>query len=100
MGFAEPVLGLAEGKTRGLNPSYAARDSGARMIKDIALHLSPRAKDGASIDYAISVASAFEAHLAGIAFALDPFIPPTMGIGDTVPADWIDEQKEEAEAAA
>jgi hypothetical protein len=22
MGFAEPVLGLAEGKTRGLNPSY------------------------------------------------------------------------------
>ena len=70
------------------------------MIKDIALHLSPRAKDGASIDYAISVASAFEAHLAGIAFALDPFIPPTMGIGDAVPADWIDEQREEAQAAA
>jgi hypothetical protein len=22
MGFAEPVLGLAEGETRGLNPSY------------------------------------------------------------------------------
>jgi nucleotide-binding universal stress UspA family protein len=70
------------------------------MIKDIAFHLSPRARDGATIDYAISVASAFEAHLAGIAFALDPFIPPAMGIGDAVPPDWIDEQREEAQAGA
>jgi len=70
------------------------------MIKDIAFHLSPRANDGAAIDYAISVAVAFEAHLAGIAFALDPFIPPTMGIGDGVPADWIDEQRAEAQAGA
>ncbi len=70
------------------------------MIKDIAFHLSARASGGATIDYAVSVAAAFEAHLAGIAFALDPFIPPTMGIGDAVPADWIDEQREEAQAAA
>jgi len=70
------------------------------MIKDIAFHLSARAGDGATIDYAVSVAAAFEAHLAGIAFALDPFVPPTMGIGDTVQADWIDDQREEAQAAA
>jgi nucleotide-binding universal stress UspA family protein len=70
------------------------------MIKDIAFHLSTPASDSATIDYAVSVSVAFEAHLAGIAFALDPFIPPTMGIGDTVPADWIDEQREESEAAA
>jgi nucleotide-binding universal stress UspA family protein len=70
------------------------------MIKDIAFHLSTRTPDAATVDYAVSVAAAFEAHLAGIAFALDPFIPPTMGIGDAVPADWIDEQREESEAAA
>ena len=33
------------------------------MIKDIVLHLSTRASADATIDYAISVASAFEAHL-------------------------------------
>jgi nucleotide-binding universal stress UspA family protein len=70
------------------------------MIKDIALHLSTRTSDSGSIDYAVSVASAFEAHLAGIAFALDPFIPPTMGIGDMVPAAWIDDQRAEAQASA
>ena len=70
------------------------------MIKDIAFHLSTRASDTATIDYAVSVARVFEAHLTGIAFALDPFIPPTMGIGDTVPANWIDEQREETQATA
>jgi nucleotide-binding universal stress UspA family protein len=70
------------------------------MIKDIVFHLSTRAGETAAIDYAVSVAAAFEAHIAGIAFALDPFIPPTMGIGDAIPADWIDEQREEAEDAA
>ncbi|HEY1542370.1 MAG TPA: universal stress protein [Xanthobacteraceae bacterium] len=70
------------------------------MIKDIAFHLSTRASGDATIDYAVSVAVAFEAHLAGIAFALDPFIPPTMGIGDSVPVDWIDEQRAEGQGAA
>jgi nucleotide-binding universal stress UspA family protein len=70
------------------------------MIKDIALHLSTRTSDSGSIDYAVSVASAFEAHLAGIAFALDPFIPPTMGVGDVMPAAWIDDQRAEAQASA
>jgi nucleotide-binding universal stress UspA family protein len=70
------------------------------MIKDIALHLSTRTSDSGSIDYAVSVASAFEAHLAGIAFALDPFIPPTMGVGDVMPAAWIDDLRAEAQSSA
>jgi nucleotide-binding universal stress UspA family protein len=70
------------------------------MIKDIALHLSTRTSNSGSIDYAVSVASAFEAHLAGIVFALDPFIPPTMGIGDVTPAGWIDDQRAEAQTSA
>jgi nucleotide-binding universal stress UspA family protein len=70
------------------------------MIKDIALHLSTRASHTGTTDYAISLAAAFEAHVAGIAFALDPIIPPAMGVGDAVPPAWIDEQREQAQAAA
>jgi nucleotide-binding universal stress UspA family protein len=70
------------------------------MIKDIVLNLSTRASTDATIDYAVSVASAFEAHLTGVAFALDPFVPPTLGIGDVTPAGWIDEERAQAQAAA
>jgi hypothetical protein len=70
------------------------------MIKDTVLHLSTRASADATIDYAVSVAAAFEAHLTGVAFALDPFVPPTMGIGDVTPASWIDEERAQAQAAA
>lgn len=70
------------------------------MIKDIVLHLSTGTSAIGTVDYAVSVARTFGAHLAGIAFALDPFVPPAMGIGDALPADWIDEQREEAQAAA
>ena len=70
------------------------------MIKDIVLHLSTRASHTGTLDYAVSVARAFEAHLAGIAFALDPIVPPAMGVGDAVPPAWIDEQRGQATAAA
>jgi nucleotide-binding universal stress UspA family protein len=70
------------------------------MIKDIVLHLSTRASEDATIGYAASVAQTFEAHLTGVAFALDPFIPPSMGIGDVPPADWIDRERAQAQAAA
>ncbi len=70
------------------------------MIKDIVLHLSTRASNDATIDYAISVARAFEAHLTAVAFALDPFIPPTMEMGNIVPPDWIDQERAQAQAAA
>jgi len=70
------------------------------MIKDVVVHLPTRAAADATIDYAVSVAAAFEAHLTGVAFALDPFVPPALGIGDAVPADWIDEEHAQAQAAA
>jgi nucleotide-binding universal stress UspA family protein len=69
------------------------------MIKDIVLHLSTRTPRDATIDYAVSVAGAFEAHLTGIGFALEPFVPPTMGLGDVGLADWIDEERAQAQAA-
>jgi nucleotide-binding universal stress UspA family protein len=70
------------------------------MINDILVHLSLGPSDNASVDYAVSVARVFEAHLAGVAFALEPFVPPTLGIGDAVPPDWIDEERAQAQAAA
>jgi len=70
------------------------------MIKDVVLHLSTRTSHAGTLDYAVSVARAFRAHLAGVAFALDPIIPPAMGVGDAVPPAWIDEQREQAKAAA
>ena len=72
----------------------------AELIKDIVLHLSTRASADATIDYAVSVAIACEAHLTGAAFALDPFVPPTMGIGDITAASWIDEERAQGQAAA
>ena len=45
------------------------------MIKDIVVKLSPAAFDHAGA-YAITLASAFEAHVTGIAFAYEPEILP------------------------
>src|SRR5215472_6247720 len=70
------------------------------MIKDIVLHLSTRTSHPGTLNYAVSVARAFGAHLAGVAFALDPIVPPAMGVGDAVPPAWIDEQRGQAKAAA
>ncbi len=68
------------------------------MIKDIVLSLTKGADPDTTIDYAVSVAAAFEAHLAGVAFAYET-VPAAMLIDD-VPPDWIDELRMEAETAA
>lgn len=47
------------------------------MLKDIIVNLDSRNADNAIGAYAISVASALEAHVTGIAFAYDPTIPPS-----------------------
>jgi nucleotide-binding universal stress UspA family protein len=44
------------------------------MIKDIVVNLSVGAASDAATNYAVSVAAAFEAHIAGIAFAYEPAI--------------------------
>jgi len=73
---------------------------GTDIMKDIAFHISPRASQDASIDYAVSVAGAFDAHLTGVAFALQPSLPATMGLADARQAEWVDEEWAKAEAAA
>ena len=68
------------------------------MIKDIVVNLSIGENGGPAGDYAVSFAEAFGAHVAAIAFAHDPVVPPTlMGV---IPADFIESQRAEAEAAA
>ena len=60
------------------------------MLKD---NLSGRVAQDFAADYAVSVAAAFGAHVAGVAFLYDPVIPDgTLG---GVPVDLIEMQREE-----
>ncbi len=68
------------------------------MIKDIVVNLSVGEKGGPAGDYAISVASAFGAHLTGVAFVYDPIVPVS-GTG-YIPAEVIESQQADNEAAA
>jgi nucleotide-binding universal stress UspA family protein len=70
----------------------------AIMIKDIVVNLSVAEAGGVASDYAVSVASALEAHLAGIAFIYDPIIP--MSGAGYIPAEVIETQQADNEAAA
>ena len=69
------------------------------MIKDLVVNLSLGADDDAASTYAISVAETFGAHIAGIAFSYEPVIPPST-MGASIPPQWIDEQRAQAESAA
>jgi nucleotide-binding universal stress UspA family protein len=63
------------------------------MLKDIVVNLSGRVAQDFAADYATSVAAAFDAHIAGIAFLYDPVIPD--GSLGGVPVDLIEIQREE-----
>ena len=67
------------------------------MIKDIVVNLSAGEKASPARDYAVSVAAAFDAHLAGIAFLYDPIVPVS-GAG-YIPAEVIETQERDNEAA-
>jgi len=67
------------------------------MIKDIVVNLSVGEKPVPACAYAVSLAAAFNAHLAGIAFLYDPIVPIS-GAG-YIPADVIDAQERENEQA-
>jgi nucleotide-binding universal stress UspA family protein len=67
------------------------------MIKDIVVNLSVGEKPGPACEYAVSLASAFDAHLAGIAFLYDPIVPVS-GAG-YIPADVIEAQERDNEQA-
>jgi nucleotide-binding universal stress UspA family protein len=68
------------------------------MIKDVVVYLSPAAASDAGPRYAISLASAFGAHIAGVAFAFEPVIPASVMGG--ISAELIDAQRSENEIAA
>jgi len=67
------------------------------MIKDIVVNLSVGERASFAGEYGVSIAAAFDAHIAGIAFLYDPIIPVS-GAG-YISADVI-EQQERANAAA
>jgi nucleotide-binding universal stress UspA family protein len=68
------------------------------MIKDLVVNLTVGGSRGDPGAFAVAVAAAFNAHVAAIAFAHDPIVPATLMGG--VPADFIESQRAEAEAAA
>lgn len=68
------------------------------MIKDLVVNLAIGGSRDIAADYALSVAAAFEAHIAGVAFAYEPTPPPTV-LG-SMPLDFVAAQQEESEKAA
>jgi nucleotide-binding universal stress UspA family protein len=68
------------------------------MIKDVVVNLPVSGSRNAPSEYAISVANAFSAHVAGVAFSYEPVIPASVMGG--IPSDLIEAQRRENEAAA
>src|SRR4029078_12524669 len=69
------------------------------MIKDIVLALEVGSSRDAARDYAISVAVAFNAHLAAIGFDYAPTLPPVDTVS-AVPFDILDAEREAKRQAA
>ena len=71
------------------------------MIKDIVVNLSVREGRKPTADYAVSVASALEAHITGIAFAYDVNIPTSeLGYNPGGTSDVTDALRRDNETAA
>jgi nucleotide-binding universal stress UspA family protein len=68
------------------------------MIKDLLVNLATDVTDDATIEYAISLARTFDAHLAAVAFGYDE-VPPAMLAGEVPPA-WIEEFRKDAQEVA
>ena len=69
------------------------------MIKDIVANLSLRDSPDVAVHFAVSVAAAFNARLAGIAFIYEPIIPVMIDMYG-IPPDVIESQRVENERAA
>src|SRR5215468_5247803 len=68
------------------------------MIKDLVVNLTVSTRQDPAAHFAVSVAAAFGAHIAGIAFAYDPVVTPT--VMDGLSAGWLNAQRTENHAAA
>src|SRR5262245_41495658 len=60
---------------RRTNHRFSTKD--AAMIKDILVSLPVGQLSDSAVNYAVSVAGAFEAHLTGVAFVQEQFVPGT-----------------------
>jgi nucleotide-binding universal stress UspA family protein len=68
------------------------------MVKDIVVNLSLGDRRDPAAEFAVSAAAALDAHVAGVAFVYDPFVP-AMDMG-VIPADLIEIQRVENERLA
>jgi nucleotide-binding universal stress UspA family protein len=68
------------------------------MIKDIVVNLAVGASRDVATDFAVSAASALDAHLVGIAFDYEPLLPMVDMYG--IPPDVIEAQRRDNENAA
>jgi nucleotide-binding universal stress UspA family protein len=68
------------------------------MIKDIVVNLCVTKGGGPAGDYAVSLASALNAHLAGVAFVYDPIVP--VSATGYIPGEVIERQQADNEADA
>ena len=63
------------------------------MIKDLVVNLTLETDHDPAAEFAVSIASAFEAHIAATAFAFDPVVTPA--VLDGLSSTWVDVQREE-----
>jgi len=68
------------------------------MIKDIVANLSVGTSRDVATDFAVSVATTFDAHLTGVAFLYEPLVPVTDRYG--FPSEVIQSQRVENEKGA
>ena len=68
------------------------------MIKDIVVNLSVGTSRDVATDFAVSVATTFDAHLTGVAFLYEPLVPVTDRYG--FPSEVIQSQRVENEKGA
>jgi nucleotide-binding universal stress UspA family protein len=68
------------------------------MIKDIVANLTIGSSRDVAMDFAVSVAAAFDAHLTGVAFVYEPLPPMSDRYG--FPSEIIESQRAENEKAA
>jgi nucleotide-binding universal stress UspA family protein len=68
------------------------------MIKDLVVNLTLEAARDPAADFAVSIAAAFQAHIAAVAFAFDPVVTPA--VLDGLSPTWVDAQRDESRAAA
>jgi hypothetical protein len=83
--MASPVVGVRTAAPRGRGETA--------MIKDILLNLSVGIDRDPAAEFAISVASAFDARVSAIAFAYELAVPPLIGVGHAMRPEWAIAQK-------